>query len=200
MYMNLGSRAGRRRGAGGGEVGAGGGIGARDVWASQPIGVPIPVFDIAPPPPTDQSYRYIKLTAGLTGAGDYNEGVLTGESVSGSAPLITATAVIDMATSPLHGQTVHLINTERRVVRAGSSGTVQNDAIQNITGNLGFVVGPNDGTSDGPFIQTSFAASIGQGGTGLAGAAISFNTENAVRTDNETRPRNIGATYFMRIL
>jgi hypothetical protein len=76
------------------------------------------------PPNTSPDFRYIVLTA----SDSYNDGALTDESVSGSAPEITATAVIDYPASPMHGQTVRLINTERRFLRAGSAGTTETSA------------------------------------------------------------------------
>jgi len=178
---------------------------AVDPWSTQPIGVPIPVFGHIPgvsPPPTNKGYRYVNLTAGLTGAGQYNEGILTNETVSGSAPLVNATAVINLPASPMHGQTIRLIGTERRFIRAGSVGTVQDDAFQGhwhaavihslrqsqLVAGAG-VVTHNQG--DG--VNSNFSE---------AGArtAISDETNGTPRIANETRPRNIGATYFMRIL
>lgn len=176
-------------------------------WLSKPIGEPFPLWTHIPgvqePPTGSSEYRFIKLTA----SDSYNDGALTGESVSGSAPLINATAVIDYPDSPLHGQTVRLINTERRVLRAGSSGTEQNDALQNITGqfsvrraasNNAVVLSPS-----GAFSSTS----AGTSGSVLAFEAgdvgsptiVSLNASNVARTDVETRPRNIGADYYMRI-
>jgi hypothetical protein len=103
---------------------------AGDPWICQPIGVPFPLWThlagVTAPPTDNANYRYIKLTA----SDSYNTGVLTGESVSGSAPLVQATAAISDAGSALNGQTVRLINTERRVIRAGSSGTVEADAME----------------------------------------------------------------------
>lgn len=166
-----------------------------DPWAMQPIGVPVPVFDHIPgvtPPPTDKSYRYVNLTAGLTGSGGYNQGILTNETVSGSAPLITATAVVSLSDSPLYGQTIHLINTERLFIRAGSSGELQDDAFQ---GHRHAYIG-----------TSRVGRATGTAGTGSE--PYSANTTDAVsdeingtpRVANETRPRNIGATYVMRIL
>ncbi len=82
-----------------------------DPWRQQPVGVPIPILDSitgVAQPPTGNPYRYIKLTA----SDSYNTGVLTSESVTGSAPLVVATAVISLAGSPINGQTVNLVNTE----------------------------------------------------------------------------------------
>lgn len=73
------------------------------------------------PPTNSPEFRYIVLTA----SDAYNSGVLINESVTGSAPNVVATAEIDYPSSPFHGQTVNLINTERRTLRAGDSGTLQ---------------------------------------------------------------------------
>lgn len=165
-----------------------------DPWAMLPPGVPIPVFDHFPgitPPPTDRSYRYIKLTAGESGAGQYNQGVLTSESVAGSAPLITATAVINLPASPIHGQTIHLINTELRFIRAGWPGAVQDDALQD---HAHHIINFNPGTFGGSSGSQCLRAD------GPSPGYLASTVASGGRVSNETRPRNIGATYFMRIL
>jgi len=162
-------------------------------WRGKAIGEPFPIWDHlagCPVPPTsDPSFRFIKLTAD----DDYNDGVLTGESVSGSAPLVTATAVVNYAGSPIDGVTVNLINTERRFIRAGSSGTAQNDAMQ---GHRHRALG---GAGD---------IGSGQYGAGFPSNQIRDNhvldpisdgTNGTPRTANETRGKNQGATYYMRI-
>ncbi len=110
-------------------------------WRSKGIGERYEVdtsktgADIPPSDTTDTVW--IELTAGLTGAGGYNNGKLTSESVSGSIPLVTATAVISYGASPMNGQTVDLLNTEGRITRPSTSpGTKQNDALQDITGSF----------------------------------------------------------------
>lgn len=174
-----------------------------DYWAAQPIGVPIPVMDNitgVAAPPTNQSYRYVKLTA----SDGYNSGVLTSESVSGSAPDINATAQVNLPASPLHGRTIRLVNTERRFLRGGSAGTTQGDAIRNITGDIrwasnrtptattgGTGVFADSGTSNG-------IISSGSGTERLSG--VTFDASTVVPTANENRPRNIGVTYYMRVL
>lgn len=183
-----------------------------DPWAMQPIGVPIPMLGnlvgvVAPP--KDKAYRYVLLTAGETGSGAYNEGILTGESVSGSAPLVVATAVISLAGSPINGRTINLINTERRFLRAGSAGSVQNDAMQRITGAFetrsletgsqifydqgGGALGVADAVTTGPSVAGSSNTRTRQRTT--------FDSANSpdARTDTETRPKNIGVTYYLRI-
>lgn len=178
-------------------------IGADDPWRYQPIGVPIPLFtNLAgvTAPPRNQEYRYIKLTAGDA----YNAGVLTDESVSGSAPLVVATAIIDFDGSPLDGATVNLINTERRFLRAGSAGTAQNDQMQQITGKIS---APRLGLYPDSGVEGAFTAEQGEqqfpnsGGTNITLTGFAFDSADSpdARTGNETRPKNIGVDYFMRI-
>nr|WP_288356739.1 hypothetical protein [uncultured Pseudomonas sp.] len=173
-----------------------GGQGSTDYWASLPIGLEIPIDTSTPGvaiPPTDNpNYRYIKLTA----SDSYNTGVLISESVSGSAPLVQATAVISDPGSPMNGQTVRLINTERRFIRPGSNGTVEADALQNITGN--FRAG-RSGAAGG-----AFASGGGVGTTSNASANggevdFTFDASRVVRTSNETRVKSVGRDYFRRI-
>lgn len=167
-------------------------------WAFQPIGVPIPLSTHlagVAEPPTNQAYRYIKLTAGLTGAGQYNNGVLGSESVSGTAPLVLATAVITLAGSPLNGQTVDLINTERRFLRAyDTAGTKMNDAFQ----------GHRMNNLDGAFWLQKVGGTFGgtgynAGTTNTTGDPVTDGTNGTPRVANETRGKFIGETYYMRI-
>jgi len=175
-------------------------------WLAIPIGVPLPMWThitgVDEPPTDNPAFRFIKLTA----SDSYNDGVLTSESVSGSAPLINATAVIDYSDSPLHGQTVRLINTEGRITRPGeTSGDLQDDAFQNFTGTftlrrLGS--GGDMSGASGAFASTN-GTSIGAvepSGTSQAVQSIALNPSTVARTANETRMRNIRAEYFMRIL
>lgn len=163
-----------------------------DPWYSLPIGIPFPLMTHkgASAPPTNQSYRYIKLTA----SDAYNTGILTSESVSGSAPLVIATAVISDGLSPMNGQTVNLWNTEGRIPRAGATaGVLQNDAYQD---HAHFVIG-SDGTGGG-------VAIINSGGGGLSpnnktGGATVAATGGTPRVANETRMKNEAVTYYMRI-
>lgn len=160
-----------------------------DPWLSKAIGEPFFLRDDltgVPTPPTNSAdYRYIKLTA----SDAYNTGVLTSESVSGSAPLVVATATISLAGSPLNGQVVNLLNTERRFLRAGSSGALQDDALQGHSHQVpvngsGASGAQATGTNSGA-ISTTNIVSDGVNGT--------------PRIANETRSRNQGATVYMRI-
>ncbi|WJR28904.1 phage tail protein [Pseudomonas mosselii] len=176
-----------------------------DPWAVQPIGVPIPVFDnmtstIVPPNYGGKSYRYISLTA----SDSYNAGVLTSEVVSGSFPLVTATAVINSPGSALHGKTINLINTEQRVLRGAlTAGELLQDAMQNITGESStFPAGNTNPINSSGAFKTN-----GRGGvpTGISGGgawgttSVDFDASRVARTSVETRSKSIGVTYFMRV-
>jgi hypothetical protein len=152
----------------------------------------------------------VELTAGLTGSGAYNEGILTTETVGGSSPLITATAVINLTDSPLNGKTIRLINTERRFIRPGSAGTLQDDTFQGFSGviNLRVMSGGQSIITgyNGPFILNAASGSgqsrLDAGGGGVLSAdTLTFDPANAsgVRTSGETRVRNIGVKYYRRI-
>lgn len=161
-----------------------------DPWAHIPIGSPFPLWThltgVTAPPTDNANYRYIKLTA----SDSYNTGVLTGESISGSAPLVQATAVISDASSPLDGQTVRLINTERRVLRAGQSGVVEADDIASHTHAVN--VSAYSGTPG-----TYNSRLSGGFNTDLYPATGLFGINNT--GGSETRAKNIGADFYVRI-
>lgn len=148
---------------------------------------------------------WIKLEAGLTGAGEYNEGKLTNESVTGSAPLVIATATISDSGSPMNGQTVHLLETEERFLRAGQSGRVQFDQMQLVTGSveLGAATDRAPGQGALSYFRGSVdraAASVGSGNSGLRfNSANSPNARTSSTTDGETRAKNIGVAVYLRI-
>lgn len=186
-----------------------------DPWEFVPIGVPFGVWShlagVDIPPNDNPNYRYIKLTA----SDSYNTGVLTSESVSGSAPLVQATAVINDAGSPMDGETVRLINTERRVIRAGSSGVTEQDSLHGHThgstgSGTGFPsaapwIGATGDTGTGPVVTgQGLFLNGGQGTTTgrkqiMTGPPFTDGINGDARTANETRPKNIGADYYMRI-
>jgi len=164
-------------------------------WFTRAIGEPFPIWDHiagAQTPPTDNSlFRFIKLTA----SDSYNTGVLTRESVAGSAPLVFATAMIDEAASPMDGQVVTLINTEMRVLRAGGAGTLQDDALQ---GHLhSGVYGPSAGNAATGGSATQYT--VPPSPSDNKGSPVSDGSNGTPRVANETRTKNIGVTYYMRI-
>ena len=152
-------------------------------------------------PDNSGAAKYIRLTAGQSGAGGYNEGLLINESVSGSAPLVEADA--EIAVGPMAGQRVPLINTEMSFIRPGtSSGTLQFDQMQ---GHWHLV---RDDADDPVGIhESSGAAGTGNrarrssidNGPYLARAIIE-GTHGAPRVGVETRSKNRQATYYMRIV
>jgi len=163
-----------------------------------PIGVPIPVWDhfsIDLPPNSGNGAIYIRLTAGQSGPGNYNHGLLRDEMVSGAAPLVTATAVINLPSSPIYNQTVHLINTEEAFIRARTtSGELQNDQIQQLTGQFGRVMKV---TCSGVFAAEG-GVQVYRDGT-LYAAMVSFDSSRVARSGNETRSKNVSATWYLRI-
>lgn len=174
-------------------------------WYARGIGeiiyVDTSITGAAIPPQSHASLVFVQLTAGLTGSGQYNNGKLTSESVSGSAPLVAATAAISVSGSPIDGETIHLINTESRILRpSASAGTLQNDQMQQITGGFG-------GTQES-FYGASGAFTVGPAGgsnrpnnsTASTNTMLfdSANSPNA-RTGTENRMKNIGVTAYMRV-
>lgn len=143
------------------------------------------------PPSSTTDTIWIELTAGLTGSGAFNSGKLTSESVSGSAPMVIATAVINFAASPINGQTINLLNTEGRILRPSTSpGTIQADALQGHvhTGGIGVTAGAiysNTPRNEGTNINT--------------GSPITDGANGTPRTASETRMKNIGVKAYMRI-
>lgn len=168
-----------------------------DPWAFMPIGVPVPLATHLglSSPPKDRGYRYVQLTAGLTGSGAYNEGALGSESVSGSAPLVQATATVTLTGSPIFGGTVRLINTEGRFIRPGtSSGTVRADQFQNhnhpnIRALNGTPLTPPSGSND------VFA----NGGSITPSVPTDIVNTGTYRAGNETYPKHIELTHYMRV-
>lgn len=151
-------------------------------------------------PDNSGSAKFIRLTAGQDGSGGYNEGLLINESITGSAPLVEATA--EIATGPLAGQVVHLWNTEGRYHKPGvSSGSVANDKMQQITGEI-------EGT------QNRFRNGVGAINTGALvdtpvptggfinrGSDLFFNSANSpdARTADHTDVKHEQVTYYLRI-
>jgi len=179
-----------------------------DYWQGKAIGEPFALWDHMTGLPVPPQGHFIKLTAGLTGAGGYNNGALATESVTGSFPFITATAKISDVASPIYDWTVHLINTESRFLRPSApSGATEDFALQ----------GHYHRSYEGPSETSGNSGSTGQypatrvsgGNARWNSAAVENNTVvRGVSNDatygtalvsNETRPRNIRATYYMRI-
>lgn len=152
------------------------------------------------PPSTTTGPVFIELTAGLTGVGNFNNGKLTSESVTGSAPLVLATATINLASSPMNGQVIDLLNTEGRILRPSTSaGTKQDDQSQGHGHN--FVVSNGQRGVGSP----SGTVDITSGGgspatlTDRVTTAISDGTNGTPRVGTENRMKNVGVKAYMRI-
>lgn len=170
-------------------------------FAAKAIGEVFALWDHltgVPVPSNSGAKKFIKLTAGLTGAAQYNAGLLSSETLSGTFPTNTALATI--MTGPLMGQQIHLINTEGGFLRAADvSGVWQQDALQNVTASV---------HADGAYVNTpSGAFGVGSsnsttiGGTGATDQIVlDFDASRVARTSDHTRPKNISATFYMRIV
>jgi hypothetical protein len=185
-------------------------------WLGTPIGgtltLPTHLAGVDVPPTNSSKFRYILLTAGLDGVGQYNETILTGETVTGSAPLVVATAVINLAASPIDGLTVNLLNSEGRYIKPGTtSGAVANDKMQRITGDTSTqsdqgVIRTDAAQPSGSDLKGAF--SIGSNtypfrvGTGTGTSrGLDFDSANSpnARTGTSTDVKNIEYTYYMRV-
>ena len=145
--------------------------------------------------------KFVKLTAGLDGDGQFNEGLLINETITGSGPTIEITA--EIATGPLAGNIIHLINSENRYLMPGeNSGAVADDQMQRITGSVGVRAGNTGGDPLGVF-STSSTSGARPNGT-LSGGSFNpmrFDSANSpdARTGDHTNVKHIQATYYMRI-
>ena len=192
---------------------------ANATYMGTPVGgtidLPLHLTGIQLPPTDSALFRYVLLTAGESATGGYNEGVLINESVSGSAPLVLATAEIADANSPINGAPINLWNTEGRFVRPGEqSGVLQLDQMQLIEGNLisldatvGLIRGSASNIT-GAFYRSpdvspervpTEAGSIGSaGGLGFRSSG-SPSARTSSTTAGETRVKNETRVYLMRI-
>lgn len=168
-------------------------------WLGTPIGGYITPLSV--PPKDDPRFRYVLCTAGETGSGGYNEGVLTSESVTGTAPLVEATAVVDLAGSPFDGLTIHLINTEGRFIGAGTAEAFENDSIQNITGSIVIRGSDADGPTTGALTRDFTGQQSGYAGTSNGAiSTLQLQANLVARTSDHTQPRAHRLPHYRRIL
>jgi hypothetical protein len=153
-------------------------------WLGTPVGGYI--TPLTPPPTDDPRFRYALCTAGEDGPGGYNEGVLTGETVTGSSPKIVATAVVSLAGAPMDGQTIRLINTTREFFRPGTPTDTPQES-QNAAH-----VHPQHPSTPLLVVGASFAYTSGVGNRDIGG-----NTQSS--GGDEARPRNFPHVYYRRI-
>ena len=160
-------------------------------------------------PSNSGAAKYIELTAGKEGAGEYNFGLIDNVIISGSAPLTIVTAEVVLENSPLSGQLVHLLNTEQRFIQPGSAGTVNRhhtappvsafSAASNGSHTHGL---SNAQGSGGPYPQSGASSSFGSDGTPRSGVTTSAgaHTHTVSGGDVVTAPKRAEITHFMRIL
>lgn len=142
-----------------------------------------------PLPDNSGTAKFIELTVGLTGSGQYNEGLLGSESTTGSGHEIVHTA--EILVGPMTGATVHLINSMERFRRPSeTSGTLQDDT-----------VGPHvHATNDNRIVQTSGGTSLGSGGGNFYNGNFSVTATTITSGGGpQTQPIAITEKVFMRI-
>jgi hypothetical protein len=167
------------------------------------LGEPFPVWDHlagVEPPSNSGSVQYIKLTAGEDGSGQYNEGLLTNETVSGSGSLIEITA--EIVSGPMAGQTVNLVNSENRYLMPGeSSGATGNDQMQQIIGSGGPFVDSTQATFSGALTEKDFKTLPVAGASSITATSFNFDSADSpdARTGDHTNVKHTQATYYMRI-
>lgn len=174
------------------------------------IGKPFVVFDHLPGvelPSNEGSATFVKLTAGETGPGGYNEGLLINETVATSNGRVVATA--EIAGGPNQGGIVHLLNTEGRYIRPGeNSGAVEFDQMQRITADSGAAdISSADstyrawgGAFSGTYQGTSQRNSYGGNGIGR-NYFVRFDSADSpgARTGSYTEVMHIEGTAMLRI-
>lgn len=172
-------------------------------WLATPIGGYI--TPLSAPPKDDPRFRYALCTAGQDGPGGYNEGILTGETVSGSDPLVIATATVSLAGSPFDGLTIHHINTEKRFLGAGTAEAFENDSFQGHTFAAIAVPGSYLAYNAGR-VGSDAVSGAGTVMYNLTGAytnrmVISADETNGTpRTSNHTQPKTHRLQFYRRLL
>ncbi|EMI4326974.1 hypothetical protein V6465_001077 [Vibrio cholerae] len=146
-------------------------------FASIPIGMEV-AFD-TPPPTNDPRFRFVKLTYNDA----YNTGLLTSQTLSGSAPELVSTAVISDTRSPINGQTISLINTMGTFIRPGVTA-----GVRQISGNKSHAH---------PLASSTYNVAPGGGATVLTASGSGANT--LTNGDNESKPYNESRVFYKRI-
>jgi len=174
-------------------------------WLGMPVGTEF-IFDTNMPlPPTDNPrFRYIILSAGLTGPGEYNEGALDNEVVTGSDPVIVAKADIALEDSPLLGTTVDLINTSRAFLRPAESVGAIVDSTNKSHTHTGTISNSGEHSHSGVELGGS-GATVGTDAPVAVGSTTSSAGEHTHTVsidssgDTEAAPRYIPRVYMKRI-
>ncbi|HEQ3431673.1 TPA: hypothetical protein VGS73_003939 [Vibrio cholerae] len=146
-------------------------------FAAIPIGMEV-AFD-TPPPTNDPRFRFVKLTYNDA----YNTGLLTSQTLSGSAPELVSTAVISDTRSPINGQTISLINTMGTFIRPGVTA-----GVRQISGNKSHAH---------PLASSTYNVAPGGGATVLTASGSGANT--LTNGDNESKPYNESRVFYKRI-
>jgi hypothetical protein len=146
-------------------------------FASIPIGMEV-AFD-TPPPTNDPRFRFVTLTYNDA----YNTGLLTSQTLSGSAPELVSTAVISDTRSPINGQTISLINTMGTFIRPGVTA-----GVRQISGNKSHAHS---------LASSTYNVAPGGGATVLTASGSGASTHT--NGDDESKPYNESRVFYKRI-
>ena len=167
------------------------------------------ITDLAQLPPKDnQLYRYILLSADEAGVGQYNEDVLINQATDSSSGREDITAEINLPASPMHGQTVRLVNSMEAFFKMGElAGAFSADQMQRIVGTVQQNVVAVTSDPTGVYSDTPEPA----GDAAAAGVArryqqLDFNSANSpdartsATTEGATEPLSVTVVALLRIL
>ena len=160
------------------------------------------------PPPTGQGFKFVKLSAGEDGVGGVNEGLLDFEDTQGTGVEVVITAEVIDEDSELFGQTINLVNSERRYLRASeTAGDLEQDQMQKITGiadQIGLTRSVNTSNHQGAFFNAGLGLESCDSSSN-AGYRIGFDSANSpnartsATTDGETHVKGITVTGWMKL-
>lgn len=175
-----------------------------------PIGIPFPVWYETDSLITSNQSRLIKLSKNLISSGQFNEGKLTGQSVTVTNETAFYTAVISSSSSRLNNKTVTLINStenttgsttnEPTFLGAGES-SLQNTVNRSQTHKHGITLNRYYGNGLSNFVPGWSNDDIQYSSTATNYTSIQFDAgEGTTRMGKTTRPDTTTAIYYMRIL
>lgn len=158
--------------------------------------------------------KFIRLTAGEDGTGDYNDGLLDDETIDANYEdergHVGLSITAEILVGPMAGQRIELINSSEAFVGAReTAGVLTHDQMQVITGKFDVKRSSDSSTLglgrnfEGAFYSggNSTNGGIGTGTTSSAATSFQFNSSGSPdsRTGSGTIPKTYSATAYMRI-
>ena len=143
--------------------------------------------------------KFVRLTAGQSGTGGFNNGLLTNETTTGSGATLVITA--EISSGPMTGGVIHLINSMDAVIKASvTSDVFEQDAFQ---GHWHTTWGtPIDVISGSQPVARGTNNAINQDVAGYSAArAPKSDGENGTpRVADRTRVKSVSKVAYMRVV